>query len=47
MDTHIHKIANRLKWVNKTKDPNKTSIELEKIVDEKYWDEIINKLMEY
>ena len=40
VDTHIHKIANRLKWVNKTKDPNKTSIELEKIVDEKYWDEI-------
>ena len=40
VDTHIHKIANRLKWVNNTKDPNKTSIELEKIVDEKYWDEI-------
>ena len=40
VDTHIHKIANRLKWVNNTKDPDKTSIELEKIVDEKYWDEI-------
>ena len=40
VDTHIHKIANRLKWVNNTKDPNKTSIELEKIVDEKYWDTI-------
>ena len=33
VDTHIHKIANRLKWVNNTKDPNKTSIELEKIID--------------
>ena len=40
VDTHIHKIANRLKWVNNTKDPNKTSIELEKIVDKKYWDKI-------
>ena len=40
VDTHIHKIANRLKWVNNTKDPNKTSFELEKIVDKKYWDSI-------
>lgn len=40
VDTHIHKIANRLKWVNNTKDPNKTSIELEKIVDKKYWEEM-------
>ena len=40
VDTHIHKIANRLKWVNNTKDPNKTSIELEKIVDKKYWESI-------
>jgi endonuclease-3 len=40
VDTHIHKIANRLKWVNNTKDPNKTSMELEKIVDKKYWESI-------
>ena len=40
VDTHVHKIANRLKWVNNTKDPNKTSIELEKIVDKKYWNSI-------
>jgi endonuclease-3 len=40
VDTHIHKIANRLEWVNKTKDPNKTSVELEKIVDKKYWGNI-------
>ena len=40
VDTHIHKIANRLKWVNNTKEPNKTSLELEKIVDKKYWDNI-------
>ena len=40
VDTHIHKIANRLEWVNKTKDPDKTSFELEKIVDKKYWGNI-------
>ncbi len=40
VDTHIHKIANRLNWVNNTKDPDKTSIELEKIVDKKYWNNI-------
>lgn len=40
VDTHIHKIANRLKWVNNTKDPDKTSVELEKIVDKKYWNNI-------
>ena len=40
VDTHIHKIANRLKWVNNTKDPDKTSMELEKIVDKKYWNTI-------
>jgi endonuclease-3 len=37
VDTHIHKIANRLKWVNNTKESDKTSMELEKIVDKKYW----------
>ena len=39
VDTHIHKIANRLGWVD-TKEPNKTSIDLENIVDKKYWNEI-------
>ena len=39
VDTHIHKISNRLGWVN-TKQPEKTRIELEKIVDRKYWVEI-------
>ena len=39
VDTHIHKISNRLGWV-KTKQPEKTRIELEKIVDRKYWEEI-------
>ena len=40
VDTHIHKIANRLKWINNTKEPDETSLELEKIVDKKYWNNI-------
>lgn len=40
VDTHIHKIANRLKWVNNTKTPEKTRIELEEVVNKKYWKEM-------
>ena len=40
VDTHIHKIANRLGWVNNTKNPEKTEFELEKIVEKKYWNDI-------
>ena len=40
VDTHIHKIANRLNWVNNTKNPEKTEIELEEICDIKYWNNI-------
>ena len=40
VDTHIHKISNRLNWVNNTKNTEKTQIELEEICDFKYWDNI-------
>lgn len=40
IDTHIHKISNRLNWVNNTKTPEKTRKELEQIVHKKYWKEI-------
>ena len=36
IDTHCHRIPNRLGWV-KTKTPEKTEIELEKILPKKYW----------
>lgn len=36
IDTHCHKIPNRLGWV-KTKTPEKTEKELEKILPKKYW----------
>jgi len=38
IDTHCHRIPNRLGWV-KTKTPEKTEIELEKVLPKKYWKE--------
>ena len=39
VDIHVHVIANRLGWV-KTKTPEKTEKELEKILPRKYWKEL-------
>lgn len=36
IDTHCHRIPNRLGWV-KTKTPEKTEIELNKILPKRYW----------
>jgi len=36
VDTHVHRIPNRLSWV-KTKTPEKTEIELMKILPKRYW----------
>ncbi len=38
IDTHCHRIPNRLGWV-KTKTPEKTEKELEKILPKEYWKE--------
>ena len=38
IDTHCHKIPNRIGWV-KTKMPEQTEKELEKILEKKYWKE--------
>jgi len=38
IDTHCHRIPNRLGWV-KTKTPEKTEKELERILPRKYWNE--------
>jgi endonuclease-3 len=38
IDTHCHRIPNRLGWVA-TKNPEKTEIELEKILPKRYWKE--------
>jgi len=39
VDTHVHRITNRLGWVN-TKTPEETERELMKVLPEKYWLEI-------
>ena len=36
VDVHVHKVANRLGWVN-TKTPEKTELELRKMLPKKYW----------
>ena len=43
VDTHVHKIVNRLGWV-KTKTPEKTEQALIKIIPRKYWHDL-NKLL--
>ena len=36
VDIHVHRISNRLGLVN-TKSPEKTEIDLSRIIDKKYW----------
>lgn len=36
VDTHVHRLANRLGWV-RTSDPEKTESRLEELVPRKYW----------
>jgi len=36
VDTHVHRVSNRLGWT-KTKTPEKTEKELEKIIPKRYW----------
>ena len=38
IDTHCHKIPNRLGWI-KTKTPEETEVALRKILPKKYWDD--------
>jgi endonuclease-3 len=40
VDTHVHRISNRLGFVKYTKDPIKTMDGLMKKFDKKYWEEI-------
>ncbi len=40
VDTHVHRISNRLGWV-KTTSPEKTEIALEKLIPKKHW-QIVN-----
>ena len=46
VDTHVHKITNRLGWV-KTKTPEKTEIELMKKIPREYWIRINDTFVMY
>ena len=38
VDVHVHRISNRLEWVN-TKTPEETRVALESWLPREYWDE--------
>ena len=40
VDTHMHRIFNTLHWVNKTKTPEKTRLQLESWLPREYWSEV-------
>jgi len=46
VDTHVHKITNRLGWVD-TKQPEKTEQELMRIIPRKYWKEYNNNFVKF
>lgn len=46
VDTHVHRISNRLGWV-KTKTPEQTEFELQEILPKKYWIDINEFLVRY
>ncbi len=46
VDTHVHRITNRLGLV-KTKNPDKTEVELMKVVPKKYWLDINDLLVTF
>ena len=45
VDTHVHRISNRLQWTSGTKTPEQTRIELEKWLPRDYWNDINHLLV--
>ena len=46
VDIHVHRLSNRLGWVNTTK-PEITEKELKKIVPKKYWQDLNDMLVQF
>lgn len=46
VDTHVHRISNRLGMVN-SKEPDKTELELEKIIPKMYWIELNDLMVQF
>lgn len=45
IDTHLHRICNRLKWVQNTKSPEQTRVQLEAWLPKEYWNDINHLLV--
>ena len=46
VDSHVHKIANRLAWIN-TKTPEESVVELEKVMGKRFWIPLNELLVSY
>ena len=46
VDTHVHRISNRLGWVN-TKTPEKTELALRELVPKKYWIDVNDLFVQF
>jgi endonuclease-3 len=46
VDTHVHRISNRLGWV-KTRNPHETEVALAKIIPQKYWIDLNTTLVTF
>lgn len=46
VDTHVHRVSNRLGWVN-TKNPEKTESELRQMLPKKYWMDINDLFVQF
>lgn len=46
VDTHVHRISNRIGWV-KTKQPEQSEIELQKILPERLWGPLNGSMVEF
>lgn len=45
VDTHVHRISNRLGWVTNTKTPEKTREQLEEWLPHELWSEVNHLLV--
>ncbi|MBI3190147.1 endonuclease III [archaeon] len=46
VDTHVHRISNRLGWVN-TKTPEKTELALRELIQKKYWIDVNDLFVQF
>ena len=40
VDTHVHRISQRIGWVHESKDPNNIREQLQSVLPEEYWSDV-------